>query len=209
MATAFFGPAKQKAPVESSGSVPHVGLAGQSPLPFPGHAYLSAYGVLTPGRSKSRIRPERAVDVRSKTSFSTSRLTTILPPLQGGLAMLTRAQGLKPLAQSYYAFGISLTRPFGSKASRSGNGNRTVPDPVYIGKEVTMQLPNPINSTNRTNKSTNHLFYSMLVSGFLTLVTCTMLTPKTQHHAANYVEPRHQATNQTTKDIDPGYDWFY
>ena len=72
-----------------------------------------------------------------------------------------------------------------------------------------MQLPNPINSTNRTNKSTNHLFYSMLVSGFLTLVTCTMLTPKTQHHAANYVEPRHQATNQTTKDIDPGYDWFY
>ena len=49
MATAFLGPAKQKAPVESSGSVPHVGLAGQSPLPIPGHAYLSAYGVLTPG----------------------------------------------------------------------------------------------------------------------------------------------------------------
>ena len=45
MATAFFGPAKQKAPVESSGSVPHVGLAGQSPLPIPGHAYLGAYGL--------------------------------------------------------------------------------------------------------------------------------------------------------------------
>jgi hypothetical protein len=117
--------------------------------------------------------------------------------------------GVKTLAQSYYPFGISLTRPFGSKASRSGNGNRTVPDPVYIGKEVTMKLPNPINSTNKTNKSTNHLFYSTLVSGFLTLVTCAMLTPKTQHHAANYVEPRHQATDQTTKDIDPGYDWFY
>jgi hypothetical protein len=40
-----FGLAKQKAPVESSGSVPHVGLAGQSPLPIPGHAYLSAYGL--------------------------------------------------------------------------------------------------------------------------------------------------------------------
>ena len=45
MVTAFFGPAKQKAPVESSGSVPHVGLAGQSPLPIPGHAYLGAYGL--------------------------------------------------------------------------------------------------------------------------------------------------------------------
>src|ERR1700756_1175849 len=45
MATAFFDPAKQKAPVESSGSVLHVGLAGQSPLPIPGHAYLSAYGL--------------------------------------------------------------------------------------------------------------------------------------------------------------------
>ena len=72
-----------------------------------------------------------------------------------------------------------------------------------------MKLPNPINSTNKTNKSTNHLYYSTLVSSFLTLMACTMLMPKTQHHAANYIEPRQQATNQTTKDTDPGYNWFY
>ena len=72
-----------------------------------------------------------------------------------------------------------------------------------------MKLPSPINPTNKTNKSANHLFYSKLVSGFLTLMTCAMLTQKTQHHTANCVEPRHQATNQTTKNIDPGYDWFY
>jgi hypothetical protein len=44
MATAFFGPAKQKAPVESSGSVLHVGLAGQSPLPIPGMLILAPMG---------------------------------------------------------------------------------------------------------------------------------------------------------------------
>jgi hypothetical protein len=123
--------------------------------------------------------------------------------------MLTRVQGLKPLAQPYYPFRISPTCPFGSKASRSGNGNRTVPDPVYIGKEVTMKLPSPTNSTNKTNKSTNHLFYSTLVSGLLTLMACTMLTPKTHNHAANYTDPHRHTTDQTAQDPDPGYDWFY
>jgi hypothetical protein len=72
-----------------------------------------------------------------------------------------------------------------------------------------MKLPSPINSTNKTTKSTSHLFYSKLVSSILTLMFCTLLMPKTQHHAANYIEPRQQATNQTTKDTDPGYNWFY
>lgn len=47
MATAFFGLAKQKAPIESSGSVPHVGLAGsrgRGTPTDPGRAHLSAYG---------------------------------------------------------------------------------------------------------------------------------------------------------------------
>ena len=72
-----------------------------------------------------------------------------------------------------------------------------------------MKLPNPINSTNKTTKPANHLFYSTLVSSFLTLMACTMLTPKTQHHTANYIDPRTHATNQTPQDSDPGYNWFY
>ena len=72
-----------------------------------------------------------------------------------------------------------------------------------------MKLPNPINSTNKIIKPANHLSYSTLVSSLLTLMACTMLTPKTNNHAANYVDPRPHATDQTTKDFDPGYNWFY
>ena len=72
-----------------------------------------------------------------------------------------------------------------------------------------MTLPNPINSTNKIIKPTNHLCYSTLVSGFLTLMACTMLTPKIKNHAANYVEPRQHAADQTSEVSDPGYNWFY
>lgn len=72
-----------------------------------------------------------------------------------------------------------------------------------------MKLPNPINSTNKTPKSTNHLSYSTMVSSCLALMACAMLAPHTQNHAANYIDPRAAATNQTTKDADPGYNWFY
>ena len=118
-------------------------------------------------------------------------------------------QGLKPLAQSYYPFGISPTRPFESNAARSSKGIEPFPAQYISEKEVTMNLPNPINSTNKTAKPTNHLFYSTLVGSFLTLMACTMLTPKTQHHSANYIDPPTHATNQTTQDSDPGYNWFY
>jgi hypothetical protein len=40
-------------------------------------------------------------------------------------------------------------------------------------------------------------------------MACTMLTPKIKNHAANYVEPRQPATNQTAEGSDPGYNWFY
>jgi hypothetical protein len=40
-------------------------------------------------------------------------------------------------------------------------------------------------------------------------MACTMLTPKTQNHAANYIDPRSHSTNQTTQNPDPGYNWFY
>ena len=72
-----------------------------------------------------------------------------------------------------------------------------------------MKLLNPINSTNKTTKATNHLFYSKLVSSLLALMACTILTPKTNHQTANYIDPREHVTNQTTKDSDPGYNWFY
>jgi len=36
-----------------------------------------------------------------------------------------------------------------------------------------------------------------------------MLTPKIKNHTANYVDPRQHAAEQTAKDSDPGYDWFY
>ncbi|MBV8100395.1 MAG: hypothetical protein JOZ31_14690 [Verrucomicrobia bacterium] len=72
-----------------------------------------------------------------------------------------------------------------------------------------MKLPNPINSTNKTTKATNPLFYSTMVTSLLALMACTILTPKTNHPTANYIDPRQHATNQTTKDADPGYDWFY
>jgi hypothetical protein len=70
MATAFFGPAKQKAPVESSGSVPHVGLAGQSPLPIPGHAYLSAYGLKPQAESYFPFGIKSDNPLRDRASFA-------------------------------------------------------------------------------------------------------------------------------------------
>ncbi|MBV9875390.1 MAG: hypothetical protein JO025_11725 [Verrucomicrobia bacterium] len=72
-----------------------------------------------------------------------------------------------------------------------------------------MTLLNRTNSTNKIIKPTNHLCYSTLVSGFLTLMACTMLTPKIKNHAANYVEPRQHAAEQTAESPDPGYNWFY
>jgi hypothetical protein len=48
-----------------------------------------------------------------------------------------------------------------------------------------------------------------MVSSGLALMACTMLAPHTRNHAANYIDPRATATNQTTKDSDPGYNWFY
>ena len=72
-----------------------------------------------------------------------------------------------------------------------------------------MKLPNPTNSTNKTTNRSNHLLRTTLVSSFLTLMACTMLTPKTQNHAANYVDPRPHSTDQTVPNPDPGYKWFY
>jgi hypothetical protein len=72
-----------------------------------------------------------------------------------------------------------------------------------------MKSPNSINSTDTPTKSTNRLFYSKLVSSLLALMACTILTPKTNNHAANYIDPREHTTNQSTKDSDPGYNWFY
>jgi hypothetical protein len=72
-----------------------------------------------------------------------------------------------------------------------------------------MKLPHPINSTNKMTKPANHLFHSALVSSLLTLMACTMLAPKIHHETANYIDPRSPATDQTAKDFDPGYNWFY
>jgi hypothetical protein len=72
-----------------------------------------------------------------------------------------------------------------------------------------MKFPGPIDSTDKTTRPTNHLFYSALVSGSLTLMACTILMPKTRNHAANYTDLHRHTTDQTAKDIDPGYDWFY
>ena len=72
-----------------------------------------------------------------------------------------------------------------------------------------MKVPNPINSTNRIINPANHLCYSTLVSGLLTLMACTMLTPKIKNHAANYIERGQHTADQTAEDSDPGYNWFY
>jgi hypothetical protein len=72
-----------------------------------------------------------------------------------------------------------------------------------------MKLLNLINSTNKIIKPANHLSYSTLVSGLLTLMVCTMLTPKIKNHAANYIEPRQHAADQAGERPDPGYNWFY
>jgi hypothetical protein len=72
-----------------------------------------------------------------------------------------------------------------------------------------MKFPIPIHSTDKTNRPTNHLFYSALVSGSLTLMACTILIPKTANHAANYTDPLRHTTDKTAQDPDPGYDWFY
>jgi hypothetical protein len=72
-----------------------------------------------------------------------------------------------------------------------------------------MKLPNSISSINKIIKPANHLYCSTLVSGLLTLMACTMLTPKIKNHAANYVDPRQHAAEQNAEDSDPGYNWFY
>jgi RNA recognition motif-containing protein len=88
-------------------------------------------------------------------------------------------------------------------------GNRTTAASVYIGEETNMKLSNPINSTDKNPKSANRLFYSKMVSSLLAAMACTMLTPKINHSNANYIDPREHSTDQTTKNIDPGYNWFY
>jgi hypothetical protein len=72
-----------------------------------------------------------------------------------------------------------------------------------------MKLLNPINSTKKSTKFTNHVFPSTMVSSFLALLLCTTVTPKTQNHSANYIDPRPSTSNQTTQATDPGYNWFY
>ena len=51
-------------------------------------------GVLTPGRSKSQARPERAADGYSYGLFDIFDPNTFLPPFQGGL-VLASAPGVK------------------------------------------------------------------------------------------------------------------
>ncbi|HEX6565712.1 MAG TPA: hypothetical protein VF020_15585 [Chthoniobacterales bacterium] len=72
-----------------------------------------------------------------------------------------------------------------------------------------MKLPNLNNSTNKIIRPANHLYHSTVVSGLLTLMACTTLTPKIKNHAANYVDPRQPAENRTVESPDPGYNWFY
>jgi hypothetical protein len=72
-----------------------------------------------------------------------------------------------------------------------------------------MNFPSPIDSTDKTDRPTNHLFYSALVSGSLTLMACTILMPKTHNHAVNYTDPHRHTTDQSAQDPDPGYNWFY
>jgi hypothetical protein len=72
-----------------------------------------------------------------------------------------------------------------------------------------MNLPNPINSTNKMAKSANHLFHSAMVSSCLTLMACTTLAPNTQQRAANYIDPKAGVTKETTNDSEPAYSWFY
>jgi hypothetical protein len=72
-----------------------------------------------------------------------------------------------------------------------------------------MNLPNPINSTNRIAKPTNHLFHSKMVSSCLALMACTMFVPNTQKQAANYIDPKAGVTKETTNDSAPAYSWFY
>jgi len=80
----------------------------------------------------------------------------------------------------------------------------------YISeKEVTMKSSHPIKRTNQPTKSTNYLFPSTMVSSFLALMACTTLTPKTQNHSANYIDPKATAANQSAQVSDPGYNWFY
>jgi hypothetical protein len=72
-----------------------------------------------------------------------------------------------------------------------------------------MNLPNPINSTNKMAKPTNHLFHSTMVGSCLALMACTMLVPNTQKHSTNYIDPRGSVTKETAKDAEPAYSWFY
>jgi len=67
---------------------------------------------------------------------------------------------------------------------------------------------NTTTKSTTTNHSTQR-FHSALTAGILALLTCTTLVPKTKNHRANYIDVRPPATNQTTNQIDPGYNWFY
>jgi hypothetical protein len=92
--------------------------------------------------------------------------------------------------------------------SDARQGNRTAPDSVYIGK-VIMNLPSPINSTDKPTSPGNYLLRSAMVSSCLALMACTMLTPTPQNHAANYIDPKTSPTHQTANDAAPAYSWFY
>jgi hypothetical protein len=72
-----------------------------------------------------------------------------------------------------------------------------------------MKLPRLNNTTTKIIKPANHLYHSTVVSGLLTLMACTMVTPKIKNHAANYIDPRQPAAHQTVEGSDPGYNWFY
>lgn len=72
-----------------------------------------------------------------------------------------------------------------------------------------MNLPNPMNSTNKIPKPANHLFHSTMVSSCLALMACTTLTPNTQKQTANYIDQKASPTHETTNDSNPAYSWFY
>ncbi len=72
-----------------------------------------------------------------------------------------------------------------------------------------MKLLFPTNCITKTITKSNHLFHSALASGFLALAACSTLAPNTNNQTANYIDERPAATNQTTTNTDPGYNWFY
>lgn len=72
-----------------------------------------------------------------------------------------------------------------------------------------MNLPNPMNSTNKIPKPANHLLHSTMVSSCLALIACTMLAPHIQKQTANYIDPKASVTHETSNDSNPAYSWFY